>query len=449
MAKVNQAPQKSNPPKPNKKFSTPRLLAQIRKDFERIPDHRISTPKFSLPDVLMSGLAIFGLKYRSLLDFDHHRNEERVRANLRDLYGVIQAPCDTQLRTVLDEVSPADLCTPFISIHHQLMSQDILKNYMHLDAILVVIDGTGHLSSLKISCPKCCQKNHHNGETEYHHQLLMASIVHPDKAQVFPLFPEPITCQDGETKNDCESNASKRLLQKIRDAFPDQKIIILQDSLSGNGPHVKLLKKLDFSYIIRVQTGDHQSLFEEVDKRLCAGQVEEFEELGKDGILRGYRFVNDVPLNKTHPDVLVNFLEYWEIRKDGKEYNFAWITDIRLIKTNVHMVMRGGRTRWKIENENINTLKNQGYHLEHNYGHGKKHLATIFAMLMLLAFLVDQVQELCCDLFKAAHQECRSRISLWEAVRGLFTRFLLGCWETLWLVIIYGSKGGVLQPDTS
>jgi hypothetical protein len=449
MAKVNQAPLKTKPPKLNKNFSAPALLAQIRKDFGKIHDHRISVPKFSLPDVLMSGLAIFGLKYRSLLDFDQKRNKERVRANLRGLYGVIQAPCDTQLRTVLDEVSPADLCTPFISIHRQLLSQDILKEYQYLGGIFVSTDGTGQLSSFKVSCPKCCQKNHHNGETEYYHQLLVASIVHPDKAQVLPLFPEPITYQDGATKNDCESNASKRLLPKIRDAFPDQKIIILEDSLAGNGPHLKLLKKLDFSYIIGVQPGDHQSLFEAVKTRLCAGQVEEFEERGEDGILRGYRFVNEVPLNKTYPDILVNFLDYWEIRKDGKEYNFSWITDIQLVKTNVYLVMRGGRTRWKIENENINTLKNQSYHLEHNYGHGKKHLATIFVMLTLLAFLVDQVQELCCDLFKAARQECRSKISLWETIRGLFARFFVGCWKNLWLVIIYGSKGGVLQPDTS
>ena len=39
--------------------------------------------------------------------------------------------------------------------------------------------------------------------------------------------------------------------------------------------------------------------------------------------------------------------------------------------------MRAGRSRWKVENETFNTLKNLGYNLEHNYGHGKQHLATV------------------------------------------------------------------------
>jgi len=157
---------------------------------------------------------------------------------------------------------------------------------------------------------------------EYYHQLLGAAIVHPDKSQVLPLFPEAITYQDGATKNDCESNASKRLLPKLREAFPDLPMIVVEDGLSAHGPHIKLLKELGFSYIIVVKPDAQAALFEEVQNRLCAGQVEEFEELGKDGVLRGYRFTNAIPLNKSHPDVLVNYLEYWEIRK-GKEHRFS------------------------------------------------------------------------------------------------------------------------------
>ena len=111
--------------------------------------------------------------------------------------------------------------------------------------------------------------------------------------------------------------------------------------------------------------------------------------------------------------------------------------------------MRGGRGRWKIENETFNTLKNQGYQLEHNYGHGQKHLATVFGLLMVLAFFVDQVQELCCSLFQAARQQFHSRTSLWDKLRGLFKEYFVVSWETVWLAIIYGHKGGVLQPDTS
>ena len=97
-------------------------------------------------------------------------------------------------------------------------------------------------------------------------------------------------------------------------------------------------------------------------------------------------------------DVRVNFIEYWELGPDQVQH-FSWVTDLRVSKRNVYKLMRGGRARWKIENETFNTLKNQGYNFEHNYGHGEQHLSVVFAMLMMLAFLVDQTQQLCCALF--------------------------------------------------
>ena len=167
---------------------------------------------------------------------------------------------------------------------------------------------------------------------------------------------------------------------------------MVEDSLFANGPHLKLLKELNIVYIISVKPEGQDSLFAEVKDRFFKRETEEFEVLGDDKIVRGYRWINDIPLNKSHPDVRVNFLDYWEIR-DGKEFNFSWITEISLTQSNVEFVMRGGRSRWPIENQTFNTLKNQDYEFEHNFGHGQQYLATVLAMLMMLAFLVDQVQE--------------------------------------------------------
>lgn len=115
----------------NHPFSAPALLGQIRKDFEKIPDFRHSGQQFSVADVVMSGVAVFGLKYPSLLKFDEQRHEARVRANLKKLYGVAQAPCDTQLRTVLDRVSPTALRAPFSHLHQYLQSQGVLEAYRY------------------------------------------------------------------------------------------------------------------------------------------------------------------------------------------------------------------------------------------------------------------------------------------------------------------------------
>ena len=97
--------------------------------------------------------------------------------------------------------------------------------------------------------------------------------------------------------------------------------------------------------------------------------------------------------------------------------------------------MRGGRSRWKIENETFNTLKNLGYNFEHSYGHGKKYLSTVFGMLMMLAFLLDQVQEICCTLYKKCRARLRTYRSLWEHMKVLFQRFVLGDWESFYLML--------------
>ncbi len=142
-----------------------------------------------------------------------------------------------------------------------------------------------------------------------------------------------------------------------------------------------------------------------------------------------FRFLNNVPLNKSSEGSLpVNFPEYWQSDDTGNiQWRFAWVTDINLSNENVYDIMRAGRARWRIENETFNTLKNQGYNLGHNYGLGKKHLSAVFAHLILLAFLIDQVQQMCCPLFQAARAKCPANKYLWEDIRNFFRLFWRIC----------------------
>lgn len=116
----------------------------------------------------------------------------------------------------------------------------------------------------------------------------------------------------------------------------------------------------------------------------------------------------------------VNFLWFEEINELGKVTRWTWATSLPLTRQTVEKVMKAGRARWKIENETFNTLKNQGYNFEHNYGHGAQYLATVLAMLMMLAFLVDQIQERCCEIFGQLRANLRTRAKLWETMRSLF-----------------------------
>ena len=417
-------------------LSADALFTLARKGFERIPDHRPAGAEVSLADALMSAFAMFSLKDPSLLAFDERRNDE----NLKSVYHIENIPCDTHLRTTLDPLDPELLRPLFKDVFRQLQRGKALEPFaFYRGCYLLSLDGTGYFSSHKIHCPSCMEKVSKSGAVTYYHQMLGAAIVHPDVKEVIPLMPEPIIKQDGETKNDCERNAAKRFFHKLRRDHPHLNLIVIEDALSSNAPHIRELQNYDLHYILGVKEGDHRFLFEHVRQAEHEGRVTAWEYVEETtGVRHRFRFINDVPLNESNQDLLVNFVEYWEIHPSGRQQHFSWVTDFPLDEQNVQPIMRGGRARWKIENETFNTLKNQGYQFEHNFGHGEQNLSVVFAMLMMLAFLVDQTQQLCCPLFRAVWKEMGSKKMLWERMRSMFREYLVSSMREIFQALCYG-----------
>lgn len=435
-------------PHVHKYLSADALFASVRQAFSSLSDHRSGTPDIALSDALMSAFTMFSLKSPSLLAFD----KERAEDNLHQIYGIERVPCDTSMREILDPVEPESLRPVFKQVFAQLQRGKALKEMEFVQGhYLLALDGTGYFSSKQVHCVSCLETHHRNGTVTYAHQMLGAALIHPDKREVIPLMPEPIVKPDGATKNDCERNAAKRFIAKLRQDHPDLKVIVTEDSLSSNAPHLEMLHDHDIHYLLGVKEGDHAFLFAQVAQAEHAGRVTYYEREDADkGVHHRFRFVSDMPLNESHADLRVNFLECWETSK-GKVQHFSWVTDLRLNKGTVHRLMQGARARWRIENETFNTLKNQGYHFEHNFGHGYQHLSVVFAILMMLAFFVDQVQQLCCPLFQAAWAKWGSKRLLWEKMRALFYDYALDSMEHLFQVLYYGLRKSapILDVDSS
>jgi hypothetical protein len=422
-------------PKARKHLAADALFGLVRNGFAHIPDYRLSEPDISLVDALMAAFAMFSLKAPSLLAFD----KERAEGNLHTIYGIERVPCDTYMREILDPLSPKWLRPVFTSVFRQLQRGKALEAMTFLDGhYLLALDGTEYFSSKTMHCASCLHRVHRNGSITYAHQLLGAAIIHPDMRAVIPLMPEPIVKRDGTSKNDCERNAAKRFVAKLRQDHPHLKFIVTEDSLSANAPHIETLQHYALPYILGVKEGDHAFLFQQVQVAEHAGRVTAYERHDRAaGLVHRFRFVNDVPLNASNADLRVNFIEYWEVG-DDKVQHFSWVTDLRVNKRNVYALMRGGRARWKIENATCNTLKNQGYHFEHNYGHGTQNLSVVCAMLMMLAFLVDQTQQLCCALFRAVWAKLGSKRLLWERMRSLFYTYHLDSMRELFVALLHG-----------
>lgn len=419
-----------------KHLSAAGLINAIHREFSKIPDPRKDSKKSSIPlkQHLMSGLAVFGLKCPSLLDYDRKRKDLSIEHNLRDLYHVEQPPSDTYLRERLDEVNPESLRSAFTKIFASFQRGKGLEEFEYMDGyVLISADGTGQFSSNKISCPHCCKKEHKNGTASYYHQMLGVAIVHPNKKNVIPLCPEVILNRDGNVKNDCERNACKRFLENFRREHPHLKAILLEDGLSSNAPNIRMIEDHGLRYILGAKPGDHQFLFEQLESE---EETAYHEMTSEDQSYHQFRFLNGVSLNKSNQDLKVNVLEYRCTNPKGKEVTFSWVTNITLSTNNLMHIAKAGRARWKIENETFNTLKNLGYNFEHNYGHGKNHLSSVFCMLMMLSFLIDQVQEICCTVFQRCKKFAGTYRGLWELMRAFFKYVRLRDWETFYLIIL-------------
>ncbi len=369
-------------------------------------------------DVLMGGLAMMFFQDPSLLQFQQRMEDETHMNNLSTMFQVRSIPKDSQMREVVDEVAPEELAPLFDDFFRPLQRGKHLEHYQILGGrYLVTLDGSQYFTSEKISCPGCLIREGKKGAIRYSHQIVQPALVHPGMRQVMPLCPEEVRNSDGQEKQDCEINAGKRALAKIRKSHPRLSLIVVGDGLYSKQPTIETIRDLHMDYVLVAKPDDHKKLMEWVGEMRVLEEVKRLTVQEK-GRTHSYEWVRDMPLNDHKETVTVNYFEYW-IEEEGKTtYRNSWITNLPVTSDNITTMVKAGRCRWKIENEGFNTLKNQGYHIEHNFGHGKKHLSFNFFLLNLLAFFMHQIFELTYLPYQKLRKKFGSKRNLWDHLRA-------------------------------
>lgn len=413
------------------------LMRMLDEEFQSLPDKRVGNAvSYKLADVVKAAFAMFSLKSPSLLDFKTQTTAEEN--NLQNIYRIGAIPSDNQMRGILDAIDPELLRPFFRDCFERLLEAGIMSEYEYYQkAMIVSVDGVEHFSSTKVHCDSCTTRKHRNGKISYHHSALAAVIVHPKHKEVFPLDFEPILNKDGNKKNDCELNAAKRLCEALHKRYADLKIILVEDALYANAPHIRQITDYGWNYILNVKPDSHKSLEKQFAGRLERADVKELRLTDEQGLKHYFAWTNNLTLNDSAIDVSVNYLLYEQTDKDNFTTRWAWVTDLPLTQHSVLKLMPAARARWKIENETFNTLKNQGYHFEHNYGHGCQHLATVLALLMFLAFTIDQIQQRCCRFFRSLHHVLRTKVKLWASIRNLFSTLIFDSMHALYLHLAF------------
>lgn len=381
---------------------------------------RRANARHSISQVCRAGFAVYSLKSSSLLDF--RPKTEAETANLRTCYGIERLPSDNGLRDILDIVPHDQMRSGLDKAMGYLRANNVLTDYTFDGDLLVMsMDGVKHFSSKNLHCDCCLTRRHRDGSITYQHQMLAAALVKPGKSEVFVADAEPIVQQDGYDKNDCERTAAKRLLSRMKDTFCSDSVVYAMDALYGCAPIIRQITEASptWRYVINAKEDGHKHLFNQFDQANEKGQVH-WKKVRRKGETSIVGYQNNLELNAANPEVKTNLVVAVIRDKKGKETTFCYMTDSKLTATSVMGIIQIGRSRWKVENEVFNTLKNQQYNFEHNFGHGKVNTATNFAYLMLLAFNVDQIRQYGSKLFRSIWKGLKTKKATWDAIRTVF-----------------------------
>jgi hypothetical protein len=364
--------------------------------------------------------------------------KKKGRSNARSLFQVDDIPSDPQIRNLLDPLSSSNFQKDFWVLLDGLKGQHhLMKFRTELDTYAITMDGVTFFSSEKISCPNCLKREDRNGTEHFYHSAITPVFVKPGKAQVLPLPPEFIVPQDGSEKQDCERMAAKRWLSQHHKHFADYSVTYLGDDLYANQPLCQLIAETYrqfFTFVCKPES--HTGLYDWLaflEKNNGVEKVTERHWNGKYGELWQYRFANQVPLRNGNDALLVNWLELVIVHEKTGEilYRNSFVTNHTVTTTNVIQLAEVGRTRWKIENENNNTLKTKGYHLEHNFGHGQQNLANVLATLNILAFLIHTIQEIIEPAYQRLRRALGARKTFFDDLRALTRYMVFETWDDL------------------
>ena len=316
------------------------------------------------------------------------------------------------------------------------------------DNLLLALDGTEYFGSSKIHCPHCSSRRLKNGTENYFHAAVTPVLVCPGRTQVIPLPPEFIVPQEGHDKQDCENVAVKRWLLQYGKQYSSLGVTVLGDDLYCHQPLCELLLQQQFNFIVVCRPDSHQTLYEWLEG-LTLPTVMQRARLSKVEEIYTYRYLNQVPLRDGADALLVNWCELSVTRGDGKLlYHNAFVTNHPITDDTVAAIVKAGRTRWKIENEHNNTLKTNGYNLEHNFGHGKNHLSSLLATLNILALLFHTLLELLDHKYRLLRAYLPTRKTFFDDLRALTRYLYFESWDHLLTFMLQGLELA-LPPNTS
>lgn len=420
------------------------LITNLRAAMEKFPDKRVGVnTKYEVIDAAIGAFSVFFTQSKSFLAHQRLLKSRFGMSNANTLFQMDKVPSDNQIRNILDGVSPKNLQSVFKEGFSAIERSGDLKQYRESigEDMLIALDGTWYFSSQNVHCDNCSTKVK-KGVTTYYHGMINPAVVAPGNKRVIALEPEFIIPQDGDKKQDCENKAAKRWLAQHGKRYSSYGATILGDDLYAHEPMCREFLKAGLNFLLVCKPKSHKVLYEWINGITKEKTIRKrIKGVWQTWI---YRWVPQVPLKDNKDALEVNWCELSITRDSDKRqlYRNAFVTNHKITERNVEQIILCGRTRWKIENENNNTLKTKGYYLEHNYGHGEKHLSSLLATMNILAFLFHTLLDFMDKQYRRLREKIGRRDEFFNDIRALFK---YGCY-TSWSRLLWFMREGLKRP---
>lgn len=414
------------------------MLSLLRCQAELFPDNRQGRNcRFpDIADIVLSGFSVFYLQSPSFLAHQQQMEIDHGQNNARSMFGIEKIPTPNHVRSLLDGASPTLLHPVYQKIAEALYQRGLLEEMRGFNhQMLIAMDGVHFHESDKVHCDQCSRKQLKNGAVKYFHSAVTPVIVSPRHKRAISLCPEFVAPQDGHQKQDCEQAAAHRWLTQHGARYRSWDTTLLGDDLYCHQPFCEKAQAEGFHFLLVCKPESHKTLYEWLEGLEKSGWIQSLRverKIGKRREIDTYRFAKQLPLRDSDDAMKVNWCEIITATPEGKVvYHNSFATDHPINEHNVADIVAAGRSRWKIENENNNTLKTKGYHFDHNFGHGKESLANLLASMNMLAFLFHTVLDLTCEGYAKLRAKLGARKKFFEHVRTLTQYIFFKSWADL------------------
>ena len=427
-------------------FGFDALKAIVQRRVTQLPDHRTTGPhtRYSIQDAAVGAFGIFFTQSPSFLEYQRHLQQAKGQNNACTLFGVQKIPWNNQLRNLLDPMMPHQRDGVSLEVFEGLEQHGLLGRFRVLKGqLFVALDGTQYHSSDVMHCQNCLRRQTSKSRTLSYHSAMTPVIVCPGRSEVIALPPEFLMPQDGHEQQDCERVAGKRWIDQHAKLVAPRGVPFLGDDLYSNQPFCEFALQNGFNFIFVCQPDSQVTLYERLAFWQETDAMKEVERRRRGGRFREvmrYRSSNDVFLRSGKDALAVHWFEITVIHaKTGEQlYHNRFITHHQVTDDNVMDMAQAGRGRWKIENEHNNVLKTKGYHIEHNFGHGKTSLAAFMRSLNVLALLFHTVLQWCDDKYALLRQVLARRQTFFDDMRALTRYMVFESWHHLMDFMIRG-----------